>query len=88
MTNNEELFDVNKYLPNEINDDWFDLVPEAISDKNRHLLNITKPIGVRTVGKYNCGSPYILGAGPLSYPQCPKFVVNPFLNPSIEPGNN
>ncbi len=80
----EELYDVQKYLPQEVNDDWFDLVPEAISVKNRHLINITKPIGVNTIGSSKKNASYdIRGA-----PSCPKYVVSPFLNSSIEPDNN
>lgn len=80
----EELFDVQKYLPQEVNDDWFELVPEAISVKNRHLINITKPIGVNTIGSSKKNASYDLRGAP----SCPKFVVSPFLNSSIEPDNN
>ena len=80
----EDLYDVQKYLPQEVNDDWFDLVPEAISVKNRHLINITKPIGVDTIGSSKKNASYDLRGAP----SCPKFVVSPFLNSSIEPDNN
>jgi hypothetical protein len=80
----EELFDAQKYLPQEVNDDWFELVPEAISVKNRHLINITKPIGVNTIGSSKKNASHDLRGAP----SCPKFVVSPFLNSSIEPDNN
>ena len=72
--NSEEL------LPKEEND-WFDTVPEPIKVKNRHLININRPIGVDTVGssmKNACRD--LRGNIP-----APKFVVSPFLNSSIEP---
>jgi len=34
----EDLFGVDKYLPQEVNDDWFGVQPEPISVKNRHLI--------------------------------------------------
>jgi len=80
----EDLYDVQKYLPQEVNDDWFELVPEAISVKNRHLINITKPIGVNTIGSSKKNASYDLRGAP----SCPKYVVSPFLNSSIEPDNN
>ncbi len=76
----EDLFDVDKYLPQEVNDDWFEVQPEPISVKNRHLINITKPIGINTIGSSLRNASYdIRGA-----PACPKFVVSPFLNSNIE----
>lgn len=80
----EDLFDVDKYLPQEVNDDFFDLVPEPISVKNRHLINITKPIGINTIGSSLKNASWDLRASP----GCPKFVVSPFLNSSIEPDVN
>lgn len=80
----EDLFDVDKYLPQEVNDDWFEVQPEPISVKNRHLINITKPIGINTIGTSLKNASYdIRGA-----PSCPKFVVAPWLNSSIEPDTN
>ena len=46
----DHIFDVERYLPREVDDDWFDVQPEKISVKNRHLINITKPIGINTMG--------------------------------------
>jgi hypothetical protein len=80
----EDLFDVDKYLPQEVNDDWFEVQPEPISVKNRHLINITKPIGINTIGtSLKNASHDIRGA-----PSNPKTVVSPFLNSSIEPDVN
>lgn len=80
----EDLFDVDKYLPQEVNDDWFEVQPEPISVKNRHLINITKPIGINTIGTSLRNASYDIRGNPA----CPKFVVSPFLNSSIEPDTN
>jgi hypothetical protein len=80
----EDLFDVDKYLPQTVNNDWFEVQPEPISVKNRHLINITKPIGVNTIGTSLRNASYDVRASPA----CPKYVVSPFLNSSIEPDIN
>ena len=80
----EDLFDVDKYLPQEVNDDWFEVMNEPISVKNRHLINITKPIGINTIGTSLKNANYDLRAAPA----CPKFVVSPWLQSSIEPDVN
>lgn len=80
----EDLFDVDKYLPQEVNDDWFEVQPEPISVKNRHLINITKPIGINTIGSSLKNSSYDIRGSPA----CPKFVVAPWLQSSIEPDVN
>lgn len=80
----EDLFDVDKYLPQEVNDDWWLNVPEPISVKNRHLINITKPIGINTIGSSLRNASYDIR----SAPSCPRFVVAPWLNSSIEPDLN
>jgi len=59
------LFDVDKYHPQEVDDDWFEVIPKPISVKNRHLINITKPIGITTIG---------------SVLPLPKFVISPWLS--------
>jgi hypothetical protein len=80
----EDLFDVDKYLPQEVNDDWFEVQPEPISVKNRHLINITKPIGVNTIGTSLRNASWDIRGTPAN----PKYVVSPFLNSSIEPDTN
>ncbi len=80
----EDLFNAEDYLPQEVNDDWFEVQPEPISVKNRHLINVTKPIGVNTIGtSLRNASHDIRGT-----PSCPKFVISPFMNTSIEPDTN
>ncbi|AYV82067.1 MAG: hypothetical protein Homavirus5_9 [Homavirus sp.] len=80
----EDLFDVDKYLPQEVNDDWFEVQPEPISVKNRHLINITKPIGINTIGTSLKNASHDLRGNPA----CPKTVVSPWLQSSIEPDTN
>jgi len=80
----EDLFDVDKYLPQEVNDDWFEVQPEPISVKNRHLINITKPIGINTIGSSLKNANYDLRASTAN----PKLVVSPWLQSSIEPDSN
>lgn len=80
----EELYDVQALLPQEENPDWFDVMPEPISCKNRHLINISRPMGINTIGTSNKNANYdIRGTIPN-----PKHVVSPFLNSSIEPDLN
>jgi len=80
----EDLFDADKYLPQEVNDDWFEVQQEPISVKNRHLVNITKPIGVDTIGSSKRNSSHDLRGAPAN----PKYVVSPWLQSSIEPDTN
>lgn len=77
----EDLFDVDKYLPQEVNDDWFNVMPEPISVKNRHLINIAKPIGMNTIGTSLKNASWDIRGSP----PCPKFVISAFNNSSIEP---
>jgi len=80
----EDLFDIDRYLPQEVNDDWFEVVPEPISVKNRNLVNIVKNIGLGTLGNAKRNTSYdIRGA-----PACPKYATSPWLNSSIEPDAN
>lgn len=80
----EDLFDADKYLPQEVNDDWFEVQQEPISVKNRHLVNITKPIGVNTTGSSKKNSSHDIRGSPA----CPKYVIGPWLQSSIEPDTN
>lgn len=80
----EQLYDVDKYLPQEVNDDWYEVLPEPISVKNRHLINITKPIGIDTIGTSLRNASHDLRA---EY-AVKKAPISPFLNSSIEPNGN
>lgn len=76
----EDLFVVDKLLPQETNADWFETMPEPIKVKNRHLVNVTRPVGVSTIG----GSLKIPNYDIRPSPPCPKFVVSPWMNSSVE----
>lgn len=80
----KDLFDVNKFLPQETRDDWFDVVPEPISVKNRHLINMSRCIGVNTMGTSKKNASYDFRGSPA----CPRFVVGPWNLSSIEPDTN
>jgi len=80
----EDLFDINYYLPQEVNNDWFEVQPEPISVKNRHLINISKPIGINTIGTSMRNASHDIRGSP----SCPKTVVSPWLISSIEPDIN
>lgn len=81
-----EIFNSKYYLPSErsVNDDWFQILPEAISSKNRHLINVSKPIGINTIGTSLRNPSWDLRGTP----QCPKFVVSPWMQSTIEPDTN
>lgn len=76
----EEIFNVDELLPNETVKDWFDPVPEPISVKDRHLINITRPIGVPTSHSKGHISYDMRGDIPN-----PKNIVPMWGNSSIEP---
>lgn len=80
----EDLFNVDKYLPQEVNDQWWDMLPEPISVKNRHLINVTKPIGVNTIGNSLRNATWDLRG---DVPN-PKYAISPWLNSTIEPDTN
>lgn len=76
----KELMDADKLLPQE-EKDWFNTIPEPIKVKNRHLININRPVGIDSVGssmKIACRD--LRGNIP-----APKMAISPFLNSSVEP---
>lgn len=82
--NPEDIYDVDKLLPKEIKKDWFEVTPEPIRVKDRHLINTTRPVGINTIGTtLKNPSLDIRGA-----PSCPKYVVSPWMQSSIEPDTN
>lgn len=81
-----EIFNSKQYLPSEkyVNQQWFQVLPEAISVKNRHLINVSHPIGINTIGTSLRNASWDLRGTP----QGPKFVVSPWLQSTIEPDTN
>lgn len=78
---NEDMFDVSNCLPRESNSDWFEVTPEPINVKNKHLINITRPIGINTIGSSYRNPTYDLRG---TIPN-PKIIKSPWLESSIEP---
>lgn len=79
----DEKFNASALLPKEEKQDWFeDVTPQKI--KNRHLINIYRPIGVNTVITSRKNGSLDLRGNPVN----PKTFVSPFLNSSIEPDVN
>jgi hypothetical protein len=81
----QEKFDAAALLPDETSgQEWFQNAYSSTSVKNKHLINIFRPVGVNTI------------QGTLKNPSldirgneiCPKAVISPFLNSSYEPDNN
>ena len=84
MMTDEEIFKSEDYLAKETNQSWFEVPPEPISIKNRHLINISRPIGVNTIGNSLRNPSYDLRGSPPN----PKFIVSPWMQSTIEPDLN
>lgn len=80
----DDLFKIDKLLPQEVKSDWFEVMPEPIKVKNRHLVNVTRPVGVNTIGSSRKNASYDIRGSP----PCPMFVVSPWLQSSITPDLN
>jgi hypothetical protein len=80
----DEIFNADNFLPKETNNDWFDVMPEPVSVKNRHLIDTSRPVGVNTIGNSLRNPSYDLRGTP----PCPKFVVTPWMQSTIEPDYN
>ena len=46
----EDLLNSDNLLPQEVNKDWFEVMPEALPIKSRNLINVSRPIGVNSIG--------------------------------------
>lgn len=80
----EDLFNQENYLPQEQNDQWWESLDQNIPIKDRHLININKPIGVNTIGSSLKNQSYDIRGTPPN----PKFAITPFNNSSIDPDVN
>jgi hypothetical protein len=69
----EEIFKAEDYLPQEEAKDWFEVMPEPIQSKNRHLISVTRPVGINTIGTSLKNASYDIRGCPVN----PKFVVSP-----------
>lgn len=82
----KDQFDVEKMLPNEIEEDWFDVEPLQGTKKIKgpHLIHPKTQMGVNTVGSSKKNATHdIRGDIPN-----PKTNVSPWLISSIEPDTN
>lgn len=82
--NVEDLFNADHYLPKEQNDEWWNTLEQSIPIKDRHLVNINKPIGINTIGSSLKNPSYDIRGTPAN----PKFAISPFNNSSIDPDTN
>ena len=82
----KELFDINKMLPQEVEEDWFDVEPLQTTKKIKgtHLIHPKVHMGVNTVGSSLRNATHdIRGDIPN-----PKINVSPWNNSTIEPDTN
>lgn len=79
----EDKFNSGELLPNENSKDWFDDV-QATTVKNRHLINIYRPVAVNTIVTTNKNPSHDIRGTPPN----PKTVVSPWMNSSYEPNFN
>lgn len=80
----KELFNVDKLLPKETRDDWFDVIPDPISVANRHLISVSRPVGVNSIGTSLKNASWDIRGTPPN----PRQAISPWLNSSIEPDYN
>ena len=84
---NKLKFNAGDLLPREVNQDWFetDFSHAQVGVDDSNLVTTDRYIvGVNTVGNSLKNPSYDIR----SAPPCPKFVVSPFLNSTIEPDFN
>uniref|UniRef100_A0A6C0LR33 Minor capsid protein P11 C-terminal conserved region domain-containing protein n=1 Tax=viral metagenome TaxID=1070528 RepID=A0A6C0LR33_9ZZZZ len=82
----KELFDINKMLPQEVEEDWFDVEPLLTTKKIKgtHLIHPKVHMGVNTVGNSLKNGTHDI-RGDIANP---KINVSPWLQSSIEPDTN
>lgn len=81
-----DIFNSSNFLPNEksANPEWWDIIPDAVPLKNRHLIGVSKPIGANTInGSLRNATHDIRGDIPN-----PSFVVSPWGQSTIGPDTN
>lgn len=77
----KEIFNSGKLLPGEVKKDWFEVAPDPIKVRNRHLINIARPIGLDTIGSSNKNASWDLRGDVMN----PKRIISPWMNSSIDP---
>jgi len=79
-----EKFDVDKLLPKESNDEWFDDPYQSANVNSSHLINLFRPVAVNTIGNSLKNASHDIRGSPAN----PKYPVSPWSNSSIEPDIN
>lgn len=79
-----DMYDATNLLPKEIRSDWFEVIEEPVNLKNRHLISLQNPLGINTIGESLKNANLDLRAAP----PCPKMVVGPWNQSTIEPDYN
>lgn len=79
-----DLFCTKEEIPKESYNNWFDVVDEPIHTQNRHLINVSRPLGINTVGTTLRNATYDL----MNSPPMPRFIISPLLLSTIEPDVN
>ena len=79
----EDKFNNAELLPNEGNSDWFEDV-QTVGIKNKHMINIYRPVGVNTISTTLKNPSHDLRGAPPN----PKKFVSPWNISTIEPDSN
>jgi hypothetical protein len=79
-----DMYDPMNLLPQEKHDDWFEVIDEPVSLKNRHLVSLQQPLGINTIGQSLKNACLDLRGNPPN----PKMSLSPWLNSTIEPDYN
>lgn len=79
-----DMYDPENLLPKEHHDDWFETIDEPVALRNRHLVNLQQGNGINTQGQ----SLKIATHDIRGNPPCPKAVVSPWNNSTVEPDFN
>lgn len=78
-----DKFNAEDLLPNEKNNDWWEDV-QTTTVKNRHLINIYRPVGINTIQSSLKNPSYDIRGAPPN----PKTFVSPWNQSSYEPDIN
>lgn len=80
-----EKYDVEDYLPQEVNQEWFDYDNNSVNAGTDKMINTERyVIGVNTVGQSLRNASYDLRTAPPN----PKFTTGPWNNSTIEADHN
>ena len=79
----DDIFNSKELLPREENKDWFE-THDNVKVKNRHLINVYRPIGVNTIASSLKNASHDFRGDEVN----PRFVVSPWNQSSIDPDTN